>query len=306
MMNHLFVSDAAGAGFGGGVRSVAYLATALLLFSNIVCRERGNLSRAALAPLGPLVAKFAHEPEMYLVCAGAFGSASLPPFSRSWLSRLTKGLDSSHSHVGVLHPAVLHPRLCAFARLGSENSALHCASRRIQSLYFTQADDSVPQISILNAGAIPGRLIPGFLADKFGPMTTALPFCVCTGALIFALLGATSTAATVVVLLLFGARSRTLEGYHRADIVRRSRQWRMDLVDGFSLHESLLERRRDRRACRCRLLSRLCRVTLWAAYRWCLARRRWLRGHVRVRRGNRPCWLGVCAWREDDCRTQDG
>jgi hypothetical protein len=62
----------------------------------------------------------------------------------------------------------------------------------------------LPQLSILNAASIFGRVLPNFLADKVGPFNMIIPFSFSTAALIFGWLGVTTRAGLVVFALLYG------------------------------------------------------------------------------------------------------
>lgn len=63
------------------------------------------------------------------------------------------------------------------------------------------------QVAILNAGAIPGRIIPNMLADHFGTYNMAIPFLTACGILIFAMIGVKTVAGMVVVTILYGFMS---------------------------------------------------------------------------------------------------
>ncbi|KAF9001669.1 major facilitator superfamily domain-containing protein [Cyathus striatus] len=59
-------------------------------------------------------------------------------------------------------------------------------------------------VAILNAGSIFGRLLPNFLADKFGVMNLLIPCAAAMGILIFSLFGATNPGGVVVFSILYG------------------------------------------------------------------------------------------------------
>ncbi|BGP49746.1 hypothetical protein JCM10450v2_005651 [Rhodotorula kratochvilovae] len=61
--------------------------------------------------------------------------------------------------------------------------------------------------AILNGAACVARLTVGFAADRFGNLTVALPVTALIGAMIFAMLGATSTGGAVAFCVVFGAAS---------------------------------------------------------------------------------------------------
>lgn len=63
-------------------------------------------------------------------------------------------------------------------------------------------------ISILNAASLFGRIIPNWLADKYGPFTILIPNCLASGVLIFAWIGmCKTTAGTIVFAVLYGLTS---------------------------------------------------------------------------------------------------
>ncbi|KAJ7093819.1 MFS general substrate transporter [Mycena belliarum] len=59
-------------------------------------------------------------------------------------------------------------------------------------------------IPILNAGAMVGRLMPNFLADRYGPLNAIIPSGLISGALMWALLGVHSVAGVTVFALFYG------------------------------------------------------------------------------------------------------
>ncbi|EIN08528.1 MFS general substrate transporter [Punctularia strigosozonata HHB-11173 SS5] len=59
-------------------------------------------------------------------------------------------------------------------------------------------------VALLNGASAFGRLIANWLADRYGPFNVLVPSCLFSGALIIAMLGVTSSAASVVVSLLYG------------------------------------------------------------------------------------------------------
>ena len=56
----------------------------------------------------------------------------------------------------------------------------------------------------MNAAAIPGRIVPNYLADRFGPFNTIVPITLACAALLFALFGIKEIAGTIVFAILFG------------------------------------------------------------------------------------------------------
>ncbi|KAF7799230.1 hypothetical protein EIP86_010462 [Pleurotus ostreatoroseus] len=63
---------------------------------------------------------------------------------------------------------------------------------------------AIYSISILNAASIIGRTIPNFLSDHLGVFNVIIPMTFISGILIFAMLGATSSAGMVVFGILYG------------------------------------------------------------------------------------------------------
>ncbi|KAI0920152.1 hypothetical protein AcW1_001970 [Taiwanofungus camphoratus] len=59
-------------------------------------------------------------------------------------------------------------------------------------------------IAILNAGSVPGRTLPNFIADYVGRFNMILPVSFCTGGLMFAMFGATTPGAVIVFSILYG------------------------------------------------------------------------------------------------------
>ena len=59
-------------------------------------------------------------------------------------------------------------------------------------------------LPIINAGSIPGRIIPNFLADKTGPLNILVPFSAVSAILAFAWIGIKDTAGIVVFAVLYG------------------------------------------------------------------------------------------------------
>ncbi|KAL7423460.1 hypothetical protein Q5752_001040 [Cryptotrichosporon argae] len=59
-------------------------------------------------------------------------------------------------------------------------------------------------LAILNAASVVGRTTPNFLADKIGSLNLITGFCLCAGAMCFAVLGAGTPGGLVVVAILFG------------------------------------------------------------------------------------------------------
>jgi len=74
-------------------------------------------------------------------------------------------------------------------------------------LHNIDAQTAFYSIAILNAAAIPGRIIPNMLADYFGPYNVAIPCVISCGLLIFAMLGIKTVAGMVVLAILYGFMS---------------------------------------------------------------------------------------------------
>ncbi|KAL8292719.1 hypothetical protein RQP46_001331 [Phenoliferia psychrophenolica] len=64
---------------------------------------------------------------------------------------------------------------------------------------------SIYKLAIINAAAVVSRLCSGILADRFGILNTAIPVCGLTGIMVFAMLGAASSAPGAVIwMLIYG------------------------------------------------------------------------------------------------------
>ncbi|KAI9712950.1 MAG: hypothetical protein M1828_001509 [Chrysothrix sp. TS-e1954] len=59
-------------------------------------------------------------------------------------------------------------------------------------------------LPLLNVGSVFGRLIPNYIADKVGPMTTLAPYTLLGGVLAFTWIGITTSAGLIVFCILFG------------------------------------------------------------------------------------------------------
>ncbi|KAF5007739.1 hypothetical protein FDECE_5988 [Fusarium decemcellulare] len=83
----------------------------------------------------------------------------------------------------------------------------------IQSLALNRGlagdDLALNLLAILNAGSVFGRILPNFLADKFGPFNIMTPCAALTGILIFCLLGVHDAAGLIIYCILFGFFSGT-------------------------------------------------------------------------------------------------
>ncbi|KAJ6592148.1 MFS general substrate transporter [Mycena vulgaris] len=77
----------------------------------------------------------------------------------------------------------------------------------LQLFAFTQGVDAnflIWVIPILNAGAMVGRLVPSFLADRYGPLNVIVPCGFISGAIMWALLGVKSIAGVSIFALFYG------------------------------------------------------------------------------------------------------
>jgi len=68
--------------------------------------------------------------------------------------------------------------------------------------------------AILSVGSIFGRIIPGWLADKWGPINVVIPSLVAFGGVSFAMFGAVNPAGFVIFTLLFGYFFGTMIALH--------------------------------------------------------------------------------------------
>jgi len=59
-------------------------------------------------------------------------------------------------------------------------------------------------LAIINAGSVPGRLIPNILADKYGRFNVLTPVTACTGFILWAMFGIKNSAGMIVFALLYG------------------------------------------------------------------------------------------------------
>ncbi|KAF7419342.1 hypothetical protein PC9H_001929 [Pleurotus ostreatus] len=91
-------------------------------------------------------------------------------------------------------------------------------------LHGVDANVAFYSLAIMNAAAIPGRIIPGILADYYGPFNIIVPSIAINATLIFALFGVKTDAGTIVFAILFGFSSGsflTLCGPCLAALARR-------------------------------------------------------------------------------------
>lgn len=74
---------------------------------------------------------------------------------------------------------------------------------------YAQSHGMEPQLSsyllsILNAGSVPGRILPGIIADKIGRFNILIINSICTGILLFCWIATTSNASIIVFAVLYG------------------------------------------------------------------------------------------------------
>jgi predicted MFS family arabinose efflux permease len=99
--------------------------------------------------------------------------------------------------------------------------------------------DSLTIVLVFNAVGIPGRLMLGYVADRFyGPFSTVLPFTLGGGILLLAWMAVDSTAAYYVFVVMFGICTHafnTLLGPTLATFVTDSRQSGQRMGIGFGV-----------------------------------------------------------------------
>jgi len=71
-------------------------------------------------------------------------------------------------------------------------------------LHGVDANVAFYTIAIMNAAAIPGRILPNYFADRVGPFNVIVPVTLGCAVLLFALFGVKDIAGTVVFAILFG------------------------------------------------------------------------------------------------------
>ncbi|KAJ8690333.1 hypothetical protein PTI98_011764 [Pleurotus ostreatus] len=62
-------------------------------------------------------------------------------------------------------------------------------------------------LAIMNGAALPGRIFPGLLADRFGPFTVIVPVTLLNVVFMFALFGDNSVGSTIAFAILYGISS---------------------------------------------------------------------------------------------------
>jgi len=63
------------------------------------------------------------------------------------------------------------------------------------------------QVAILNASAIPGRIIPSMLADYFGVYNVGIPCVLSCGIIIFAMIRIETVSGMIILAILYGFMS---------------------------------------------------------------------------------------------------
>ncbi len=59
----------------------------------------------------------------------------------------------------------------------------------------------------MNAAGLPGRIIPGILADRFGPFNIIVPVILLNVVFLFALFGISTEGSTIAFAVLYGVSS---------------------------------------------------------------------------------------------------
>ncbi|KAK5107411.1 hypothetical protein LTR62_001315 [Meristemomyces frigidus] len=96
-----------------------------------------------------------------------------------------------------------------FAFLGLYDPFFYIQSYAIESKIANQ-DISFYLLSIINAASTFGRIIPGYIADRTGPLNLIFPCTLVAGILCICLAAAHSIGSVVVILILYGFCSGTL------------------------------------------------------------------------------------------------
>ncbi|CEQ40086.1 SPOSA6832_01678, partial [Sporobolomyces salmonicolor] len=151
-------------GFGNSIRALGYLMLGLLLIANLITRPRHVPSSAALAKRTPLL------PLLHKI-------AREPG---AWLVCV----GSFGIMVCLFIPLFF---IVTYAKEVAHNSLL-----------------SEYALAIINGTAFFSRIASGRVADRIGAFNTAIPLGLLIGVMTFAMLGATSTAALAIFLILFG------------------------------------------------------------------------------------------------------
>ncbi|GAA5951022.1 hypothetical protein JCM21900_004132 [Sporobolomyces salmonicolor] len=151
-------------GFGNSIRALGYLMLGLLLIANLITRPRHVPSSAALAKRTPLL-PLLHK----IACEPG-----------AWLVCV----GSFGIMVCLFIPLFF---IVTYAKEVAHNSLL-----------------SEYALAIINGTAFFSRIASGRVADRIGAFNTAIPLGLLIGVMTFAMLGATSTAALAIFLILFG------------------------------------------------------------------------------------------------------
>ncbi|KZV89502.1 MFS general substrate transporter [Exidia glandulosa HHB12029] len=91
--------------------------------------------------------------------------------------------------------------LAIFAALESKLMCVVFYLQLDSALHGVDPDLCVYLVTILNAGSLPGRIIPTFLADRFGVFNALICSCVLCGTFVLAMFSITGPAATPAVLI---------------------------------------------------------------------------------------------------------
>lgn len=180
MLNHLIASI----GFPSAVRATAYLITGCLVISNLLIAPR--LPPPKLRPVEMQLPKpdmkriLSHKP-YYFAMAGAFlitWGFFIPFF-------YLQGSSCLLGWIGCLTDAFLTSVYAEAKGIGGDKLSFYT-------------------LAILNGASIFGRLLPNFIADKFGPYNMIIPFSFLSGVMIFAWLAVSTPAGLIVFAILYG------------------------------------------------------------------------------------------------------
>ncbi|KAF4586369.1 hypothetical protein EYR38_010645 [Pleurotus pulmonarius] len=74
-------------------------------------------------------------------------------------------------------------------------------------LHGVDANIAFYTLAIMNAAGLPGRIIPGILADRFGPFNIIVPVIILNVVFLFALFGISTEGSTIAFAVLYGVSS---------------------------------------------------------------------------------------------------
>ncbi|KAL0958737.1 hypothetical protein HGRIS_014065 [Hohenbuehelia grisea] len=174
LLNNLFVN----LGFGWGVRTVAFINFALLLLANFFIKRR-HAHYELPASIG-LKRVLLDWPFMLFV-AGAW----LVLWGLFFPCKLRHDLVNKH--------------FVTLFRVSSVFYLQFYAARHHVKLSLVKYS-----LTIMNAASILGRILPNFLADKYGMFNVMIPLTIISGALIFGMFGAGTTGGLVAFALFYG------------------------------------------------------------------------------------------------------